>query len=1023
MQNNIVEQALANLKQFTASSLTTLEPKLFQELANNIKISRFIAEIYAEMPEPAAIQLNWHANHGSEQYQEYLTKGLTETLFIKPPLSIENAEYRVEDIHPSFQNETSCMSFLRVTRRQHSAAIAVLELSQKISVEQAMLRMSLLAESLIQVAYLWSYAMQSQTFGAAASSLDWAQHSQEPGTELAIELNQQPTKLDRSFQNMMVLAMGKFGGMELNFSSDIDLIFFYPSAGQTIGGRRTIENNRFFQKVGQQLIRLLDEKTSDGFVFRVDMRLRPYGDSGNLVMSVDQAEDYYHEQGRGWERFAMVRARIITGRPEEKYQLEQILRPFAFRRYIDYGVIDSLRSMKDMIQREVRRRGLVGDIKLGAGGIREIEFMVQSLQLIQGGRNKRLQERNLLKVLPLLAEQELLPEHSAEELADNYRFLRRLEHCLQQLEEKQTQQLPETTETQAVIATLMGFAHWDNFKVKLDQIQQSTNQQFNAIFGEEPTLNEEQDDFYLSLWEGYISAEKLSEKLISVSIIDAKQLVNLITGFRNSNAHVSLSQKGAKRLKLFLPTLLAIGLETENPIETITNLIRILRTILKRTAYLDLLSENLPILQHLVDLVSRSQWIVDRLCESPILFDELLYPNSLYEPLQTSDLRSELRQSLLRIEESDQEQILDTIRNFKQINELRVAAALLAERLSISQVNRYLSQLAEVIIQTALGICWRQMIERYGEPSGLVDTAETASNIDSSLDSDVSSIAVDTGFAIIAYGKLGGNELGFNSDLDLVFLFDQPLASETVGARNGSSSDKPSRILNISRFYTRLAQKLIHFLSTRTSLGVLYEVDMRLRPSGNSGMLVSHIDTFEVYQQESAWTWEHQALVRARPVAGSASICQRFAEIRHETLCQQRDSALLKKDVVEMRQKMRNELDKSAKTLFNIKQGAGGVVDIEFISQYLVLEHSHKIKSTGEGYFVPDSTIEILRFFNRQELLPVEDSRQLISAFRNYINRLNELTLEGKAKLVELTEFEHQINNVQRVWNYILSLD
>jgi [glutamine synthetase] adenylyltransferase / [glutamine synthetase]-adenylyl-L-tyrosine phosphorylase len=1021
MQNNIVEQALANLKQLTASSQTTLEPQLFQELTNNIKISRFVAEIYSEMAEPAAVQLQWHASHRSECFREYLTEILTECLFNSAPQRIENAECRFQDIKTDYQNEVNCMSFLRKIRRQHSAAIAVLELSELISVKQAMLRMSILAECLIQVAYVWSFAMQTQTFGIPQLVLESLDATSEKAIELALKSTESAGQVDSRFQNMMVLAMGKFGGMELNFSSDIDLIFFYLCSGQTSGGRRSIENNRFFQKVGQQLIRLLDEKTADGFVFRVDMRLRPYGDSGNLVMSVDQAEDYYHEQGRGWERFAMVRARIITGRAEEKFQLEQILRPFAFRRYIDYGVIDSLRSMKDMIQREVRRRGLVGNIKLGAGGIREIEFMVQSLQLIQGGRDKRLQERNLLKVLPLLAEQELLPKDSAQELADNYRFLRRLENCLQQLEERQTQHLPDSPEVQAVIAKLMRFQDWQSFKKSLDQIQQSTNKHFNALFGEERTMNEEQDDFYLSLWEGFITSQKLSEKLANISSEEATQLVSLLADFRDSNAHVSLSQKGAKRLKQFLPTLLAIGLETTNPVETIKNLIRILRTILKRTAYLDLLSENLPILQHLVDLVSRSQWVVDRLCESPILFDELLYPNSLYEPLQTSDLQSELRQSLLRIEESDKEQILDAIRNFKQINELRVAAALLAERLSISQVNRYLSQLAQVIIQTALAICWREMVQKYGEPAGLKDDSSIPNTQPTNLSQQVAADEIETGFAIIAYGKLGGNELGFNSDLDLVFLFDQPLDSETTGIVSLTDPNKKTGVLSTNRFYTRLAQKLIHFLSTRTSLGVLYEVDMRLRPSGNSGMLVSHIDTFKVYQQESAWTWEHQALVRARPVAGSKNISQHFSELRSHILGQERDSKTLAKDVVDMRQRMRKELDKSSEDWFNIKQGRGGLVDIEFISQFLVLNHIHNVNSETAAANAPDSTIDVLRFFRRQNLLSDNDCKQLIEAFSRYINRLNELTLESQKKLVPASEFIEQRANVIRIWKELFA--
>ncbi len=1022
MTNNIVEQALSQLNSVVAKAETSLPDKLFQHLTDKIKISRFLAEVYAEMASPASQQLAWHATNETEHFRDYLTHLIVKSLFIKPPKSLSNADQRMENIHPEYQNELAVMKFLRVTRRQHSAAIAVLELSNSISVEQAMERMSILADCLIQVAYMWSFAQQSTGLGLPEfdrESMLTIKSNHSRLHEQAQQQQQQEPAWD--FQNMMVLAMGKYGGFELNFSSDIDLIFFYLASGMTKGGRRSVENSRFFQRLGQQLIRLLDEKTADGFVFRVDMRLRPYGDSGSLVMSVDQAEDYYHEQGRGWERFAMVRARIITGRVEEQKQLDQILRPFAFRRYIDYGVIDSLRGMKDMIQREVRRRGLVGNIKLGAGGIREIEFMVQSLQLIQGGRDKRLQQRSLLKVLPILAEQELLPVDAAKQLAENYRFLRRLEHCLQQLEEKQTQQLPESTEAQATIAKLMGFAQWQDFKSSLDTIQAATNRQFKALFGEERTLSEEQDDFYLSLWEGFISVEQLCHKHTKLESQEAQQIIAALANFRESNAHLSLSQKGAKRLKLFLPTLLSLALETENVLVTLKNLIRILRSILKRTAYLELLSENLPILQHLVDLVSRSQWIVDRLCESPILFDELLYPNSLYEPLQTSDLQSELRQSLLRIEETDQEQILDSIRNFKQINELRVAAALLAERLSISQVNRYLSQLAQVIIQTALMICWREMVSRYGQPAGLLEqNPEKVHKLVN--ESPASSETLDTGFAIIGYGKLGGSELGFNSDLDLVFLFDQALEGETTGIKKQQNQSQSTGVLGVSRFYTRLAQKLIHFLSTRTSLGVLYEVDMRLRPSGNSGMLVSHIDTFEVYQQESAWTWEHQALVRARPIAGGPQVSQRFMQIRQSILLQARDQYRLKSDVMEMRERMRKELDKSTSQWFSIKQGKGGVVDIEFMSQYLVLRHSNEASKLDKPSTIPHSTVAILRRYSESNIIDQQDGKMLINAFKQYINRLNKLTLESGDKVVPATEFLEQRNQVKAIWEKLFNV-
>jgi len=980
MLKELSEQALSKVTSFCSSSQTSLDSNLFQYLSYSLSISQFVCDVINEQCEQVVEQLQWHREYTSKDFSIYLSSNITQSLLKDRTKLVQGELFEIKDYRLEYQSEVAIMKFLRNIRRQHAAAIAILELNEAISVEESAERMSILAELLTQAAYFWSYASQRETFGLPRNT----PASDEFSDISAIEEHNKT-------QNMLILAMGKFGGFELNFSSDIDLIFFYLSEGQTQGGRRSVENSRFFQKVGILVIKLLDEITQDGFVFRVDMRLRPYGDSGNLVMSIAQAEDYYQEQGRGWERFAMVRARIITGRETEKSQLDEIITPFAFRRYIDYGVIDSLRNMKDMIQREVRQRGLKDNIKLGAGGIREIEFMVQSLQLIQGGRDKRLQEKSLLKVLPLLAEEKLLSLDTSIELAENYRFLRRLEHCLQELDEKQTQELPVDGDVRDIIASLMGFVDWQAFYEKLTSLQLNTNQHFNALFGEERTSSELQnDDFYLSLWEGHISAEELINKLPNLNQILVKEVTQILEKFRDSSQLVNLSAKGAKRFKIFFPEMLAICLTLEQPSVTLVRLLTILKAILKRTAYLELLSENLPLLRHLVDLVSRSDWIVQRLSESPILFDELLYPNSLYEPLQTGDLKSELQQSLLRIDENDEEQILDTIRRFKQTNELRVAAALLSERLSISQVSRYLTQLAQVIIQSAINFCWHAMVNRYGHPEG-------------------KSIAEkQTGFSVIGYGKLGGFELGFNSDLDLVFLFDAPLDSQTNGKKS----------IGINRFYTRLAQKLIHFLSTRTSLGVLYEVDMRLRPSGNSGLLVSHIDAFFEYQKESAWTWEHQALVRTRAIAGDRELCKKFEQVRNSILSSSRDFKKLKNDVLDMRNKMRKELDKTSTDKVDLKQCQGGLVDIEFLAQYFILKCA-----SGQMLSVDSSpssnTVDALKYARSAELVSWEDSSVLIETYRKYRNCLNEMVIVSGDKLVDANLFVAERKKVEIIWNKV----
>lgn len=940
------EAALAYLQ-------TLLPDDLFHLVEKSSLISDFVSSVFCQYPKNAATALLWQTQHIDSDVKKQLTTCFSQWC---------DAGKDIDEIQMSH--------LLRRFRRSHAAALAVLELTDQMSIESTCWRISALADCLIEAAYHWSYRHLQSRFGM-------------------------PYCDDNMPQNMLIVAMGKLGGMELNFSSDVDLVFFYPQAGKTNGTGKRIENARFFQRLSTLLIKLLDQVTADGFVYRIDMRLRPYGDSGALVMSFAQAEDYYQEQGREWERFAMLRARILTGTRTEQKQLNEIISSFSFRRYIDYGVIESIRNMKEMIQREVRRKGLVGNIKLGAGGIREIEFMVQSLQLIQGGRDKRLREKNTLLVLPLLVEAKLLPLEVSDDLISAYRFLRRLEHCIQELAEKQTQLLPTNDKEQKALCLALSFACWEDLQNQVQSHQKIVNGHFSELFGESRQKALVQDDFYLSLAEGHISASELylhmqakSEATqCSFSESQSEAFINYLESFCQDAAVVNLSSRGAMRLKTFFPALLATCLLTESPDITLERLLKVLSAILKRTAYLELLSENPPVLQHLVDLVGRSPWVANRLADYPVLLDELLYPNSLYEPLLSVDLQSELQQSLLRIDPLDEEQLLDTLRAFKQTNELRIAAALLAERLSISQVSRYLTELAEVILQATVKQCWHLLQLKYGVPESLSEQPE------------------HYGFAVVGYGKLGGFELGFGSDLDLVFLFAQPVDEQTNGQRQLSSS----------RFYTRLAQKIIHFLSTRTNLGMLYEVDMRLRPSGSSGLLVSHIDAYRDYQLESAWTWEHQALVRARFVAGDESLKSSFERVRCLTLGKNHDLQKLQQDVVEMRQKMRSQLEVKQIDKVDLKQTAGGLVDIEFIAQYFCLAYQ------GEKC-PPNNTVEGIKLAQVEKMLTQEESLQLIKSYRLFRNKLNEMALLSGDKLIKADTFSEQRGLVKDIWNKVLKV-
>lgn len=942
-----------NLEKSTAlTQLKTILPdSLFQMVEQTCRISQFVEIMFTQYPVMCSEALKSQSQHSIELTANQLKIDFDRFCGCSSAL-----------------DESDMGRALRLFRRCHAAAIAVLELSDKLSIESSCEKISMLAEHLIKAAYQWSFSHLEQRFGY-------------------------PTNSAGEKQNLIILAMGKLGGKELNFSSDIDLIFFYPKAGETRGGRRTSENARFYQRLSILLIKLLDEVTADGFVYRVDMRLRPYGDSGALVMSFAQAEDYYQEQGREWERFAMLRARPLTGTDQEQQLLYEIIRPFSFRRYIDYGVIDSLRGMKDMILREVRRKGLTGNIKLGAGGIREIEFIVQSLQLIQGGRDKGLREQNTLKVIPLLVEAKLLPQEVATDLSLAYRFLRRVEHCIQELAERQTQQLPEEANEQLALCQALNFPDWQSLTERTAAYQKQVSTHFNELFVEKRKPRLAKDDFYLSLAEGHISGDQLQQHMIeqhgdreSFNLSHCEEFIALLNTFYQDPAVINLSSRGARRLRTFFPDLLAACLLTKQVTLTLERLLKVLQSILKRTAYLELLSENPPVLQHLVDLAGRSPWIVSRLSDYPVLFDELLYPNSLYEPLQIADLKSELQQSLLRIDPQDEEDLLDRLRAFKQTNELRVAAALLAERLSISQVSRYLTQLAEVVLDAAVGLCWNLLKLKYGIPAGLTEQPERY------------------GFAIIGYGKLGGFELGFGSDLDLVFLFDQPVEGQTNG----------QRALNNSRFYTRLAQKIIHFLSTRTNLGMLYEVDMRLRPSGSSGLLVSHIDSYDEYQMESAWTWEHQALVRARFISGDSSLQQRFEDIRLNTLAKHREMNVLIQDVLDMRNKMRQQLTHKQTDKVDLKQVEGGLVDIEFMAQFFCLAYQ------GEK-IPPNNTVEGIKLAVEEHRITQKDALTLIRNYRLFRNKLNEMALLSGDKLVEQACFIEQRKAVHNIWQQVFT--
>lgn len=855
--------------------------------------------------------------------------------------------------------ETELYSLLRRHRRREMLAIAVRDLAGDAPLEESLAHLTALADDCIAGALDWLYARQCQ----------------EQGT---------PVNADGRPQAMLVLGMGKLGAGELNFSSDIDLIFCYPELGETTGGARTVPSDAFFTRLGQRLIAALDKPTADGFVFRVDMRLRPYGDSGPLVMCFDALEDYYQDQGREWERYAMIKARVVAGPADDGERLMRLLKPFVYRRYIDFSVMQSLREMKALISREMRRKGLNNNLKLGPGGIREIEFIAQVFQLIRGGRDPELQTRSLLAVLPLLGQRGLVEPAAVAALMQAYHFLRKAEHALQARADEQTQTLPKDALAESQLAAALGFAHWEDFIRQLDRHREAVEAQFRILIGEPDSPGQVRPEHtaLAGVWEASFDAEAAQTRLAAAGFPEPGQALRQLESLRDGAYRRILGERGRARLDSLMPPLLAaIGAGPE-PMATLTRMISLIEGIGRRTAYLELLAENPGARDHLVRLLAQSPWIAERLASYPFLLDELLDPRSLYQPPGRAQLTDQLRQLRLRIPLDDDEQQMDALREFKNAQMLRVAAAELAGQLDVDSVSRHLTDLAEILLAAVLESAWQSLTARHGAPAGCDRQAP--------------------GFGIIAYGKFGGRELGYGSDLDLVFLHEGDPQAATTG-------DKP---VSLSQFYARLAQRVVHWLATRTGAGLLYETDTRLRPSGNAGLLVAHLDAFESYQRDEAWTWEHQALVRARPVAGDPAVLARFSAIRTATLARPRDPVRLAQDVAAMRERMRDHLGSKDSAEFDLKHDAGGLVDIEFLAQHGVLARAQETPALARA----TGTAALLTALAQGGALTEDEATALVQAYARYREESHRLALQNRKTRVEPGPWAQTRATVSRIW-------
>ncbi|WP_438268912.1 bifunctional [glutamate--ammonia ligase]-adenylyl-L-tyrosine phosphorylase/[glutamate--ammonia-ligase] adenylyltransferase [Photobacterium damselae] len=864
-------------------------------------------------------------------------------------------------------NENDVMRILRQFRRQEMVWIAWRDFTQQTPLDECLSHLSLLAEAMIMEAYQWLYQQCCQEWGTPVN-----EHG-EP-------------------QPMLILGMGKLGGGELNFSSDIDLIFTYPENGETQGARRSIANAQFFTRLGQRLIKALDQVTFDGFCYRVDMRLRPFGESGPLVMSYAALEDYYQEQGRDWERYAMIKARVMGKERFEQYQtLRQMLRPFVFRRYIDFSAVQSLRRMKAMIGSEVRRRGLTNNIKLGAGGIREVEFIAQSFQLIRGGREPSLRGRGLLETLAAIEELHLLDGEDSLTLKNGYVFLRRLENLLQAIDDKQTQTLPDKPLDQERLAYAMGYESWSLLQQAISEHMARIHQIFGLLIGgedEQETVDCASE--YQELWAMVKKEDVVRTILTELEAPEVDYQTSILSSMKQELSKRTLGPRGREVLAKLMPMVLSHIVTRPDAASVLSRITKLIVRIATRTTYLELLSEHHGALEQLVRLCSASPMVAEQLAQYPILLDELLDPQHLYHPTPIDGYQDELREYLARIPEEDMEQQMEAIRQFKQTQLLRIAAADIAGALPVMKVSDHLTYLAQAIIGAVVNQAWFQMKEKYGEPTHLLERE-------------------GRGFAVVAYGKLGGIELGYGSDLDLVFLHDCPSNVYTNGKKE----------IDGRQFYLRLAQRIIHLFSTRTASGVLYEVDMRLRPSGASGLLVSTIDAFAQYQQQEAWTWEHQALVRARMVYGDPALQQEFTAIRQQVLAQERDKVTLRQQVVEMRLKMRAHLGHKQLGKFGLKQDIGGITDIEFLAQYLVLAYASEYKAITRW----SDNVRIFDILSQCDVISYLQGQQLTQAYCEMRDAIHHLSLQEQSAYCEPTLFAEQRQWVEQAWSQWLGIE
>lgn len=860
------------------------------------------------------------------------------------PLSVDQL---LSPLKQTFTSDDAVKSTLRRIRHRSMVHIALRDLCGLAPLSEVVESMTLLADITTNFALDYYHRQLAETFG-------------------------EPLDKAGNRQRLLVIGMGKLGGRELNVSSDVDYIFVYPEDGDT-NGTRSIENFDFFTRLGKRVISALGDLTEDGQVFRVDMRLRPNGDAGPLVCSLDSLEHYFIAQGREWERYAWIKSRIMnTGANADGASLigwmtglRNISRPFVFRKYLDFGAINAMRDLHAQIRREVARKDMADHVKLGPGGIREIEFMAQVFQLIRGGRDPALQIRPTLSVLKLLVERQLITDKTENELRQAYVFLRRLEHRLQYVEDKQTHMLPSEATAQESIALSMDFPDWPSMMVELNAHRQRVSKHFDQVFADP----EEGEHALTGLWMGQIDDDSAIETFGELGFRHPKDAISRLNELRASSRYQQLPNTNRSRLDAVGPRLIEAASITSDPDTALARGLSFLESIARRGAYLALLQQYPMALRRVSDIFCASSWAAEYLNRHPLLLDELLDPRLYKIATNWVEFRENLKRSLAD-HVGDTEREMDILREMHHAQTFRLLAQDIAGMQTIESLSDHLTELADTIVQETLPLCWSKLKNRHCETPK---------------------------FAVIGYGKMGGKELGYASDLDMVYLYDDE--DQDAGEN-----------------YNRLGQRLNSWLSSQTSAGTLFETDLRLRPNGDSGLLAVSVDSFRNYQLNQAWVWEHQALTRGRFCAGDPAVGARFEKIRCEILSQARDLTKLKEDVLAMRQKMANSHASHSEAEFDLKQDHGGIIDVEFIVQYLILGYAHlHHELTGNL-----GNIALLRMAGELGLIPPAEATAAANAYREYrrLQHAQRLSATPKARTPRETVEKH-IAAVDSLWQTV----